>query len=167
MRPLGLGLLAALIVAMIAPAVAMAAPKAPPSAVSPEARKSGMPDAAALVAAASLPCKVSDARLIGKAAPDKKTGAPATSLYEVACEGAPGFLIQTTAAAPNAFSCVLVNYPADPATKSPNPCVLPGNLDLKPSLAPLFASAKITCAPDGIRGIGQTSTNTLIEVSCS
>ena len=91
MRPFGLGLLAALIVALMAPAVAMAA-KAPASAVSPEARKVGMADAPALVAAASLPCKVTDARLVGKAPPDKKTGSLGSSLYEVACEGAPGFL---------------------------------------------------------------------------
>ena len=76
MRPFGLGLFAALIVAVMAPAVAMAAPKAPASAVSPEARKTGMADAPALVAAGSLPCKVSDARLVGKAPPDKKTGSP-------------------------------------------------------------------------------------------
>ena len=166
MRPLGLGLLAALIVAMVAPAVAMAAPKAPASAVSAEARKAGMADAPALVAAANLPCKVSDARLVGKAAPDKKSGSLGSSLYEVACEGAPGFLIQTTAAAPNAFSCVLVNYPADPASKSPNTCVLASNLDLKPAVSALATKAKVNCAVEGIRGIGQTATNTLIEVSC-
>lgn len=166
MRPLGLGLLAALIVAMMAPAVATAAPKAPASAVSPESRKTGMADAPALVAAANLPCKVSDARLVGKAAPDKKTGSLGSSLYEVACEGAPGFLIQTTSAAPNVFSCLLVNYPADPASKSPNTCVLPSNLDLKPAVTALLAKAKVNCAPEGIRGIGQTANNTLIEVSC-
>jgi hypothetical protein len=166
MRPLGLGLLAALIVAMMAPAVAMAAPKAPASAISPESRKAGMAEAPALVAAANLPCKMSDARLIGKSAADKKTGSPGSSLYEVACEGAPGFLIQTTAAAPNAFSCVLVNYPADPAVKPANHCVLPSNLDLKPAVTALLTKAKVNCAPEGIRGIGQTATNTLVEVSC-
>ena len=167
MRPFGLGLFAALIVAVMAPAVAMAAPKAPASAVSPEARKAGMADAPALVAAASLPCKVSDARLVGKAPPDKKTGSLGSSLYEVACEGAPGFLVQTTSAAPNAFSCVLVNYPADPAQKAPNPCILPGNTDLMPAITTLLGKAKVNCAPQGIRGIGQTANNTLVEVSCS
>jgi len=168
MRPIGLGLLAALIVAMVAPAAAMAAPKAPAAgAVSAEARKAGMADAPALMAAVGVSCKVSDARLVGKAPADKKSGSLGSSLYEVACDGAPGFLIQTTAAAPTAFSCILVNYPADPAAKSPNPCILPANLDLKPTLAPLLATAKVTCAPEGIRGIGQTSTNTLIEISCS
>jgi hypothetical protein len=168
MRPIGLRLLAALIVMMMAPAAAMAAtPKAPAIAVSPEARKAGMADAPALVAAASLPCKVTDARLIGKAPPDKKTGSPGSSLYEVACDAAPGFLLQTAAAGPpNAFSCILVNYPADPATKTNTPCILPTNLELKPAVATLLSSAKVNCAPDGIRGIGQTANNTLIEVSC-
>jgi len=165
MRPFGLGLLAAVIIASMAPAVAMAASKAP--AVSAEAHKVGMAEAPALVAAASLPCKVSDARLVGKAPADKKTGAPASSLYEVACEGAPGFLVQTTAAAPNVFSCVLVNYPADPAAKAPNPCILPGNTDLMPAIASLLTKAKVSCTPQGIRGIGQTANNTLVEVSCS
>jgi hypothetical protein len=165
MRPFGLGLLAALIIASMAPAVAMAASKAP--AVSAEAHKAGMAEAPALVAAASLPCKVSDARLVGKAPADKKTGAPASSLYEVACEGAPGFLVQTTAAAPNVFSCVLVNYPADPAAKAPNPCILPGNTDLMPAITSLLTKAKVSCTPQGIRGIGQTANSTLVEVSCS
>ena len=165
MRPFGLGLLAALIIASMAPAVAMAASKAP--AVSAEAHKAGMAEAPALVAAASLPCKVSDARLVGKAPADKKTGAPASSLYEVACEGAPGFLVQTTAAVPNVFSCVLVNYPADPAAKAPNPCILPGNTDLMPAITSLLTKAKVSCTPQGIRGIGQTANSTLVEVSCS
>jgi hypothetical protein len=165
MWPFGLGLLAALIIASMAPAVAMAASKAP--AVSAEAHKAGMAEAPALVAAASLPCKVSDARLVGKAPADKKTGAPASSLYEVACEGAPGFLVQTTAAAPNVFSCVLVNYPADPAAKAPNPCILPGNTDLMPAITSLLTKAKVSCTPQGIRGIGQTANSTLVEVSCS
>jgi hypothetical protein len=162
-------LLAALIVMMMAPAAAMAAaPKAAaPPAVSPEARKAGMADAPALVAAASLPCKVTDARLVGKAPADKKTGAPGSSLYEVACDAAPGFLLQTTAAAPNAFSCILVNFPADAATKTNTPCVLPGNLDLKPAVSTLLTAAKTNCSPEGIRGIGQTSNSTLIEVSCT
>ncbi|HEY8004181.1 MAG TPA: hypothetical protein VIE16_08135 [Phenylobacterium sp.] len=161
-----MGLLAALIVAMVAPATAMAAAKPAAAAVSPEARKQGMADAPALVAAASLPCKVNDARLVGKAPPDKKTGSLGSSLYEVACEGGPGFLVQTTQATPNAFSCILVNYPAD-GTKPANPCILPANLDLKPAVATLLTAAKVNCAPEGIRGIGQTSSNTLIEVSCS
>src|SRR4051812_10238908 len=102
MRPIRLGLFAALIVALMAPATAMAAAAAKPAAaaVSAEARKQGMADAPALVAASSLPCQVSDARLAGKAPPDKKTGSLGASVYEVACgPGSVGYLIQTNGTA--------------------------------------------------------------------
>jgi hypothetical protein len=163
-----LGLLAALIVAVMAPATAMAAPKATAS-VSSESRKQGMAEAPALTQAANLNCQVSDARFIGKSPPDKKTGSLGSSLYEVACgQGAMGYLIQTsgTGGSPTAFSCLEANYPADPATKPANPCILPANQNPMASLAPLLATAKVNCTPDKVRGIGQTKTNTLIEVSC-
>jgi|GEM_PF-502164 len=177
MRPIRLGLLAALIVAVMAPSAVMAQrlPKsgggdaAPTAKVSSESRKQGMADAPALVAAANVTCQVSDARLIGKAPADKKTGSLGSSLYEVACgQGHMGYLVQTsgTGGAPTAFSCLEANYPADPATKPANPCVLPGNTEPLSSLGPLLAKAKVNCTPDKARGIGQTKTNTLIEVSC-
>lgn len=168
MRPIGLGLLAALIVAVMAPAAALAAPAKGPAPISAEARKQGMAEAPALVQAASLNCQVTDARLIGKAPPDKKTGSLGSSLYEVACgQGGMGYLLQTSATgAPNVFSCLEANYPNDPTVKPPNPCLLPGNADPKAALAPMLAKAKVTCPVDKVRGIGQTKTNTLIEVEC-
>jgi hypothetical protein len=174
MRPMRLGLLAVLLAVVMAPAAfAQRLPNggAPPksAAVSSDLRKQGMADTPALVTAANLNCQVSDARLIGKVAPDKKTGSLGSSLYEVACgPGAMGFLIQTsgTGGAPSAFSCLEANNPADPATKPANPCVLPGNTDPLTSIAPLLTKAKVPCAPDKVRGIGQTKTSTLIEVSC-
>ena len=79
-----------------------------------------------------------------------------------------GFLLQTTAAGPpNAFSCILVNYPADPATKTNTPCILPTNLDLKPAVATLLSSAKVNCQRrKGSAASAKTASNTLIEVSC-
>lgn len=174
MRPFGLGLLAALMVALAAPTAALAqrapAGKAPaPASISADARKQGMAEAPPLVQAAGLNCQISDARLIGKAAADKKTGSLGSSLYEVACgQGAMGYLLQTSAAgAPNVFSCLEANYPADPTQKAPNPCLLPGNADPKAAIAPLLTKAKVTCPIDKVRGIGQTKTNTLIEVECT
>lgn len=174
MRPMRLGLLAALIVAVMAPSAALAQrlPKsgisAAPSAakVTAEARKQGMADAPAIVATAGVPCQVVDARLVGKVAADKKTGSLGSSLYEVACQGGMGYLLQTSATGASAFSCIEANNPADPATKPANPCMLAANLDPIAAMAPLLAKAKVNCAPDKVRGIGQTKTNTLIEVSC-
>jgi hypothetical protein len=174
-----LGLLAALIIAVMAPATAMAqrlppsgggkAPAAAKATVTSESRKAGMADAPALVQAAGLNCQVSDARLIGKAPPDKKTGSLGSSLYEVACgQGGMGFLLQTsgTGGAPSAFSCLEANYPADPTKPPPNACILPGNANPLAALPPLLAKAKINCTPDKVRGIGQTKTNVLLEVAC-
>src|SRR5215469_2511824 len=127
MRPFGLGLLAALMVALAAPAAALAAPAAPKApAVDANARKKGMADAPALVQSAGINCQVSDARLAGTAPADKKTGAPGASVYEVACgPGQVGFLVQTNGtAAPNVFSCIVANYPADQKPPT-SPCILP------------------------------------------
>jgi hypothetical protein len=169
MRPFVLGLLAALMVALAAPAAALAAPaKAPEVKIDPATRKKGMTDAPALMQASGLTCQVADARFVGAAPADKKTGSLGSSLYEVACQGGLGYLVQTTAAgAPNLYSCVEADNPADPAAKPANPCLLPANLDAKAQLAPFLASAKVNCPVDKVRGIGQTKTNTLIEVECT
>jgi hypothetical protein len=163
-----LGLIAALMVALAAPAAALAAPAAKAPTVDANARKKGMADAPALVQGAGVNCQISDARLAGTSAPDKKTGAPGASVYEVACgPGQIGFLLQTAGtAAPNIFSCVIANYPADMKPPS-SPCILPANIDLKPAIAQLAQAAKMPCAPDKIRGIGQTATQTVIETECT
>ncbi len=167
MRPIGLGLLAALMVALMAPAAAMAAPAKAPT-VSADARKEGMKDAPGIVTAAKLPCQVSDARLAGKAPPDKKTGSLGASVYEVACgAGNIGYLIQVNASGdPNVFSCLIANYPPENTDKPTNPCILPDNLDLKPAVTKITTTAKAPCDPDKIRGIGQTASNTVFEISC-
>ncbi|THD64638.1 MAG: hypothetical protein E8A49_00875 [Phenylobacterium sp.] len=165
MRPMRLGLLAALIVAVMAPVTAMAAAKAPT--VDADSRKAGMAAAPAIVQAAGVSCQVSDARLAGKSPPDKKTGSLGATVYEVACGSTGiGFLIQAPATgAPTIFSCLVANYPADMGTP-PNPCILPDNQNLKGGIAALATKAKVPCAPDKVRGIGQTATNTVIEMSC-
>ncbi len=170
MRPIRLGLFAALIVALLAPATAMAAaaPAKPAVPVVKDAeRKVGMADTPALVAAANLHCQVSDARLAGKSSPDKKTGSLGASVYEVACgPGAVGYLLQTNGtAAPTVYSCLIANYPPDMKPPS-SPCILPANIDLRPAIAALAAKAKVPCVPQGIRGVGQTASNTVIELSC-
>ena len=168
MRPMGLGLVAALLVAVLAPVAVMSAPKAAPPAVNEAQRKAGMAEAPALIAAAGLPCQVTDARLIGKAPEDKKKGTPATSLYEVACgTGGMGYLLQTSGvAAPTAFSCLEANYPAEVGSKAANPCILPANIDPKAALAADLAKNKIQCVPEGARGIGQSKTSTYMEIAC-
>jgi hypothetical protein len=176
MRPLRLGLLAALIVAVLAPATAMAqrlptsggGAKIVPSTISAQSRKDGMKDAPAIIQAAGVNCALSDARLAGTVAADKKTGSLGGKVYEVACgEGSIGFIaMANVTGAPTLLSCVLNNYPADMPAVAPNPCILPTNLDLRPALLALAKKAKVPCDPDRIRGIGANATNTFYEVSC-
>ena len=104
MRPIGWGLVAALCVAVLAPAAVISAPKAA-APVSDAQRKQGMAEAPAVIQAAGVSCQISDARFIGKAN-DPKTKA-ATSYYEVACGQSMGYILQAPAgAAPTVFSCI-------------------------------------------------------------
>lgn len=167
MRPNILGLAVALLVAAMAPAAVISAPKEAPK-VTDAQRKQGMAEAPAVVQAAGLPCQVSDARFVGKVPEDKKKGTPAQSFYEVACApGTMGYVVQASVGAPaTAFSCVEANTSPDPAKPPSLPCLLPGNADPKAALAPLLTKAGAQCAPTGARGIGQTKTQTFMEVAC-
>ncbi len=159
--PKAIGLAAALAALVLVPAAAVSQGKKDAE-VPAAARKSGMAEAPALVQAAGLPCQVSDARKIGE---DKKTK---TGYYEVACAtGTMGYVLQAPAGGtPTVFSCVEANTPPGPDQKPSAPCVLPGNADPKAVLAPLIQKAGAQCVPEQARGIGQTKTNTYIEVAC-
>jgi len=150
---------------VLAPAAVVSAPKGA-APVSDAQRKQGMAEAPAVVQAAGLNCQVSDARFIGKSK-DPKTKAE-TSFYEVACGSNMGFVLQAaTGAPPAAFSCIEMAPPAgQPAKEGAISCVLPGNADPKAQLAPLLATAGVQCLPENARGIGQTKTNTILEVAC-
>lgn len=167
MRPIGIGLAAALVIAAFAPAVVMSAPKAAPAAITPQARKQGMAEAPAAAAAANLACQVTDARFIGKTE-DKKAKAT-TNYYEVDCDKGIGFILQAVSGGPaSAFSCVEANTPQADGKPPSVPCILPGNADPKVDIAPMLAkSDAANCVIDRMRGIGQTKTNTFMEISCA
>lgn len=165
MRPIKWGLAAALCAAVLAPVAVSSAPKGS-APVSEAQRKQGMSEAPAAVQSAGLSCQVSDARFIGKAS-DAKTKTE-TSYYEVACGPNMGYILQAPKDAPaTAFSCVeMMTAPGQPAKEGALSCVLPGNSDPKAQLAPLLAKANVQCVPEKARGIGQTKTNTFLEVAC-
>jgi hypothetical protein len=168
MRPIGLGLAAALLVAVLAPVAVMSAPKAAAPAVTDAARKQGMAEAPAIVTAAAIPCQVSDARFVGKTPEDKKGGKPAQTYYEVACAaGGMGYVLQSAVgAAPTAFTCVEANTPPEAGKPAALPCLLPGNADPKAALAATLAAQNVQCTPEAARGIGQSKTSTYLEIAC-
>ena len=161
MRPYRWGLVAALCAVVLAPAAVISAPK-----VTEAQRKQGMAEAPAVVQAAGLGCQVTDARFVG-AAQDPKTKKP-SKYYEVACNQGMGYVLQSAeGVAPSVFSCIEMAPPAGQSAKEGAiVCSLPGNADPKAQLAPLLAKAGVQCVPEKTRGIGQTKTNTLIEVAC-
>ena len=167
MRPKALGLVAALLVAAMAPATVISAPKEAPK-VSDAQRKQGMAEAPPLVQAAGVNCQVTDARFVGKAAEDKKAGTPARSFYEVACQpGQMGYILQAAVgAAPEVYSCIEANTPSEPGKPPPLPCELPGNADPKATLVASLAKANVKCTPTQARGIGHTKTQSFFEVAC-
>ncbi|MBL8771110.1 MAG: hypothetical protein JNK30_06970 [Phenylobacterium sp.] len=126
------------------------------------AREQGAKEAPAVLQAAGLPCQVSDARKIGE---DKKNK---VNYYEVACgAGQMGYVLQAPAAgAPTAFSCIEANTPPAPGQAPSAPCILPGNQNPKALLQPLMKTAGVECLPESARGIGQTKSNTYMEVAC-
>jgi hypothetical protein len=78
-----------------------------------------------------------------------------------------GYVLQKPAeGAVTAYSCVEANTPPAPGQPPSAPCMLPGNSDPKAVLQPLLKTAGADCIPEQVRGIGQTKTNTYMEVAC-
>jgi hypothetical protein len=160
MRPNGLRLAAALVLAaaaFIAPMSAWA-DKAPE--ITKESRTKGMAAAPGVIASAGLECQLADARFIGEAK-DEKTKVK-HSYYELACTGSEGYIVQTSSVeteAPSAFTCV-------ESKTAPTHCILPGNADTEAGMAPFVTKAVSACTPDGIRPIGHNNTAFFFEAHC-
>jgi hypothetical protein len=157
MRPIRWGLAAALVAVLVAPIAVMSAPPAKITPMSSKDREQLTP----IVQASGAPCQVSDARLIGKGS-DPKTKVEST-YYEVACgAGQMGYiLIAPKGGQPTAMSCIETADKTNPLN-----CALPANADPKAALGPIVAKAGISCPVTNARGIGETKTNTLVEVAC-
>ena len=163
MRPIAIGLTAALALAALIPVAVISAPKeaAKPAAVDAKSRDAGMKATPALVQAAGLSCDVTDARLIGN---DKKTS---TDYYEVACKQGMGYaLVAKKDAAPQGYSCLETGQVGADGKPSSLACVLPANADPKAGLAPYVTKAAIPCQVENARSIGAGAKNAYFEVAC-
>ena len=163
MRPIAIGLTAALALAALIPAAVISAPKekAAATTVDAKAREAGMKAAPAVAQAAGISCTVTDARLIGN---DKKTG---TDYYEVACQQGLGFaLLAKKDEKPQSYSCLETAQAAADGKPSALACILPGNADAKAGLAPYLAKASAACDIQNARAIGAGAKNAYFEVAC-
>jgi hypothetical protein len=156
--------------ASILPAAALAAAAAPsskPPEITKDQRAQGMKAAPALITAASLPCKLADARFLGQA-PDPKTKKD-VKYYEVACTGGIGYVLLDHGkdAPPGWVSCL--DQARTDALGRPNAvaCYLPGNLDWKAAITPFVAKAKSPCTVADVRGIGHSDKQSYFEVACT
>ena len=164
MRRIGIALAAIVVAGALAPAAVISAPK--DAAISEASRKQGMAEAPALAQAAGLSCQVQDARFIGKTQ-DKKTKAT-TAFYEIDCDRGLGFVIQSSGpeAKPAAFNCLETSLPGPDGKVSGLACILPGNANMVADVAPLMEKASTACTVEKARSIGQTASNTFLEVLC-
>src|SRR5436190_233007 len=164
MRPIRIGLIAAVLVALAAPGAALAADKKPAAAAPPPiprtATKRGMAAAPAGARKAGLPGGVRAARLIGSVPADKKTGVGARDFYEVACNEGGGYVMGATkGGGVDVNSCL-------ETMGGTTSCLLPENAGAAATLTPALAKAGVACTPDKIRGIGQTTNDSFLEVAC-
>ncbi len=163
MRPIAIGLTAALALAALIPAAVISAPKAKdkPPAVDAKAREAGMKAAPDIAKAVGISCTVTDARLIGS---DKKTS---TDYYEVACQEGLGFaLVAKKDATPQSYNCLETAQAAADGKPSALACILPANADPKAGLAAYLAKANTTCEIENARAIGAGAKNAYFEVAC-
>lgn len=174
---IGIGLTAALVVALLSPAAAYAQAKEDKAvtAAIAKGRAKGMADTPTLMESKALGCTVADAYLKGTGAPSKGPDGkpvPGASIYEVSCQDGRGFVVGNPA--PEPIDCLVLASAAaaakakDPKAK-PTVCDLPGNADPKKGLIPVAQKAGVSCPIDKARWVGEDTTNKydLFEVGCS
>lgn len=158
----GIGLAAALVVAMTAPAATVMAAKKPEAAaggVDAKAREKGMKEVPALLTAGGYSCQLADARWIGS---DKTS-----QYYEIACSaGMPGVIVAAKDQAPKLHNCVDTSAPTAEGKPNGLACKLPGNANPAASLQPLVAKTGAACTVEKARFIGSSPTASFYEVAC-
>lgn len=166
MRPIRAGLLVALCTVLLTPAAAFAAkaPKAPPTApatYTPAQLKKGAAEGAGIVQRAAVPCQMSASAWAGGSGADKKTGTPQRDMYEVACAGQLGYILQADKDGPVlAFSCLEMMSSANLN------CKLAENAGNVALLQAALAKNAVPCTVEKTRSIGATADTTFLELGC-
>jgi hypothetical protein len=161
-KSLGLALAAAF--ALSTTAMAAPAAPAPETKIDPANHDTGKKEVPAVVAAAGVPCTVTDGYYVGQSdTKDDKGVVTKTKIYEASCQNAMGLILLAPATGtPKIYDCVTI-------TQSPTlRCRLPGNTDPKTAIGPYVAAAGKTCQVSGVRPVGSTPAgDTFYEVGCT
>jgi hypothetical protein len=162
-RPLGLALFAAFALAATPLAVYAAEPApAIDTKIDPDHHAQGKKEAPDVLKDSGLNCTMTDAYFLGSnQGKDAQGKAVTTKLYEVACQGQVGQILQVTPGAPaKHFDCFAIST-------SPNiRCRLPANQDLKAAMTPYVTATGRTCDISDLRYIGGNATGDFYEVGC-
>ncbi|RZJ16767.1 MAG: hypothetical protein EON91_11840 [Brevundimonas sp.] len=122
-------------------------------------------NAQGVATSAGLSCRVTEATLLGRTDDDN-------DLYEVACDGGVGYLLQSSTP-PQTFDCLILANQAErlraqggevPAGST---CALPGNQNTMAVFAGYARAAGVPCEIDAAQVVGKTPAgNTVYEVGC-
>jgi hypothetical protein len=165
MRPFGIGLAVALLMAALSPSAAFAAKAPPAPPINKDDRAKGMAAAPGLIQAGKVDCQLADARKIGDSV-DPKTKAK-SSFYELACTGNEGVVVQQVGDQPPlVYTCLEASQPRPDGKPNPSACVLPGNADPKAGLVPYIAKAGVPCTAEQVRPIGHSPETSVFELVC-
>ncbi|WEK39918.1 MAG: hypothetical protein P0Y50_15500 [Candidatus Brevundimonas colombiensis] len=111
-------------------------------------------------------CQVSEAKLLGKTA-------AGTTVYEVACGAAPGYMLETKTP-PEASSCIILAHTAeqrraaDPAADVGPQCTIAANTDTQKFLREYAKQASVPCTVDQAKILGQSGDGAVVyEIGCS
>ena len=155
MRPIGIGLAVAFVMAaLMGASTAMAAPK-----------DTSATDVPPLIQAANVPCTVTGSRFIFQGQLSDKVNA---KIYEVSCQEGLGYILLARDKAPpvQAVNCIAEAQPLPEGKKNNLLCTLPGNANPASALARYVTAGGRNCDIDKNRVIGTTEAMSLYEVSC-
>jgi hypothetical protein len=155
MRPIGIGLAAALMMAaLVSASTALTAPK-----------DTSATDVPPLVAGANIPCTVTGTRFIDQG---KLSDGATAKFYEVSCQEGLGYVLISRDKAPliQSEDCLLADQPLPNGQKAKLFCTLPANANPTGALGALATRAGRNCAIDKARGIGTTPDMSVYELAC-
>lgn len=123
-------------------------------------------NAQGVATAAGLACRVTEATLLGKTDDD-------SDMYEVACDGGVGYLLQSSTP-PQTFDCLVLANQADRiraqggAVPAGSTCALPANQNGMAVMAGYAREAGVTCTVDAGKVVGKTAAgNVVYEIGCA
>jgi hypothetical protein len=142
---------------MIALAVVLMGGQAQPSSDHVD-RSVALAEATRFLRAAGSPCRVANARYVGRVA--------GGAMYEASCLAGPGYMVVDAGPSAGATDCSLV-WAASLTNRHRAPvCTLPGNTGHEAEIRASAQAAGITCVIDEVLPVGRNARGLMSEIGC-